>query len=378
LPALLVLGHERGDDFDDLFLLTARQARHLIKHFLHLAGRAALARGSDGHGTKRHDYLPFGEDIFAGTGSRTTTQGFQTSPNPNDGVRQKFTLKERDNETGLDYFLARYYSSAQGRFASPDEFPGGAVEVFAAISSDNPTFYADLTNPQTLSKYQYCVNNPLRYTDPSGHQGQGEGSALTQWIGSLIRRILAQKDTANAYDQERRGPLSPDKDRVVESANDAIGQRAEFYKNAIQASGLDFGALGLAEKTMKEDHKGEVVAGALFIANVGTLGRGSGAIVIGEKMALRVEPAGAALGSKVYKPILREVTVNSCANFVSRAINSGKRVFDIGPAGKGIKSDFYRAEIARLRKLGFEQVQRGTLEIKGQTVQVYEWVKQAH
>jgi hypothetical protein len=35
-------------------------------------------------GTKRHDYLPFGEDIFAGTGSRTTGQGYQTSPNPND------------------------------------------------------------------------------------------------------------------------------------------------------------------------------------------------------------------------------------------------------------------------------------------------------
>ncbi|HEV8370417.1 MAG TPA: RHS repeat-associated core domain-containing protein [Pyrinomonadaceae bacterium] len=35
------------------------------------------------------------------------------------------TSKERDNETGLDYFLARYYSSAMGRFTSPDEFTGG-------------------------------------------------------------------------------------------------------------------------------------------------------------------------------------------------------------------------------------------------------------
>jgi site-specific recombinase XerD len=44
LPALLVLGHECGDDFDDLVLLTAGQARHLIKNFLHLAGRPRNGR----------------------------------------------------------------------------------------------------------------------------------------------------------------------------------------------------------------------------------------------------------------------------------------------------------------------------------------------
>src|ERR1051326_7178205 len=93
-----------------------------------------------------------------------------------DGVRQQFTSKERDVETGLDYFLARYYSSTQGRFTSPDEFTGGPVELFAAAVQANPTFYADLTNPQTLNKYQYCVNNPLRYTDPSGHQQQDDSS----------------------------------------------------------------------------------------------------------------------------------------------------------------------------------------------------------
>jgi RHS repeat-associated protein len=71
----------------------------------------------------------------------------------------------------LDYFLARYYSSTQGRFTSPDEFTGGPDElfIFADAASANPTFYADLTNPQSLNKYQYTYNNPLRYTDPDGH-----------------------------------------------------------------------------------------------------------------------------------------------------------------------------------------------------------------
>ena len=116
--------------------------------------------------TKRHDYLPFGEEISGANGGRTAAQGYGAA----DGLRQKFTQKERDIETGLDYFGARYYSSTQGRFTSPDEFPGGAVEDFGVAATDNPTFYADLTNPQTLNKYQYCVNNPLRYTDPTGHQ----------------------------------------------------------------------------------------------------------------------------------------------------------------------------------------------------------------
>jgi hypothetical protein len=61
---------------------------------------------------KRHDYLPFGEDLSAGIGGRTSAQGYDAA----DGVRQKFTSKERDNETGLDYFINRYYSSTQGRF----------------------------------------------------------------------------------------------------------------------------------------------------------------------------------------------------------------------------------------------------------------------
>src|SRR5688572_2967882 len=81
---------------------------------------------------KRHDYLPFGEELFVPSGGRTAAMGYSGG----DGVRQQFTSKERDIETGLDYFLARYYSSAQGRFTSPDEFKGGPDELWTLGSGD--------------------------------------------------------------------------------------------------------------------------------------------------------------------------------------------------------------------------------------------------
>ncbi len=67
--------------------------------------------------------------------------------------------------------FARYYSGAQGRFLSPDEFKGGAVDPFTGqqVSQPGPVPYADIANPQTLNKYTYVMNNPLRYTDPDGH-----------------------------------------------------------------------------------------------------------------------------------------------------------------------------------------------------------------
>ncbi len=116
-------------------------------------------------GMKRHDYLPFGEEIGANVGIRSAGNGFTA-----DQIKQKFTGKRRDDETGLDFFEARYFSSVQGRFTSPDEFTGGATELFAVVAAHNPTFYAEIAEPQSLNKYTYCLNNPYKFVDPDGHQ----------------------------------------------------------------------------------------------------------------------------------------------------------------------------------------------------------------
>jgi RHS repeat-associated protein len=70
------------------------------------------------------------------------------------GLPLQFTGKERDAETGLDYFGARYFSAAQGRFTCPDW-----------SAKPEPIPYADLKDPQTLNLYSYGRNNPLNTVD---------------------------------------------------------------------------------------------------------------------------------------------------------------------------------------------------------------------
>jgi RHS repeat-associated protein len=70
----------------------------------------------------------------------------------------KFTGKERDTESGLDVFGARYYGSNFGRFMTPD---------WSAKATSVP--YASFSDPQTLNLYGYVRNNPLSYADIDGH-----------------------------------------------------------------------------------------------------------------------------------------------------------------------------------------------------------------
>ncbi len=103
--------------------------------------------------TKRHHYLPFGEELLQVWGGCSTTLGYTA-----DTIRQKFTGYERDNETGLDYAQARYCSSIQGRFTSPD-----------------PLMASAQATDQSLNRYSYVSNNPMVFSDPSGMQ-RGPGS----------------------------------------------------------------------------------------------------------------------------------------------------------------------------------------------------------
>ena len=98
---------------------------------------------------KRYDYLPFGEEIPASVGGRSSVPGYPAA----DSTRQRFTGKERDHESGLDYLGARYLSGAQGRFTSPDR--GGFHQ-------------GHVLNPQKWNQYACVLNDPLNLVDPGG------------------------------------------------------------------------------------------------------------------------------------------------------------------------------------------------------------------
>jgi RHS repeat-associated protein len=85
----------------------------------------------------RHDFMPFGEEVVP------------PSPPPE---KRLFTGKERDIETGLDYFEARYLRANLGRFTSSDPL----------MASQR------ISDPSSFNRYAYALNNPLRFLDPNG------------------------------------------------------------------------------------------------------------------------------------------------------------------------------------------------------------------
>ena len=115
-------------------------------------GSVRLVTDGNGNVVARHDYLPFGEEVPANTAGRNAQFGVTDNLDP------KFTGQMRDSESGLDFFNARYFSAAQGRFTSPD--PGSM----------------DLSNPQSFNRYSYVRNNPMNATDPSGMDTCSDGS----------------------------------------------------------------------------------------------------------------------------------------------------------------------------------------------------------
>ncbi|MCF7830823.1 hypothetical protein K9M41_02415 [Candidatus Gracilibacteria bacterium] len=109
----------------------------IYHHEDHLTG-SNVDTNEEGGIVQLLDYFPYGD-----TRIDDAEEGFEND--------YEFTGKERDEETELLYYEARYYDSNLGRFISRDSWEG------------------DLKDPQSLNKYSYVQNNPLKYVDPSGN-----------------------------------------------------------------------------------------------------------------------------------------------------------------------------------------------------------------
>jgi RHS repeat-associated protein len=140
-------------------------------------GSTRVTSNATGAAMGYHDYLPFGDEVPSTVGGRGSLYG---APE----LTQKFTGKERDAETassameGLDYFGARYFSGAQGRFTSPDPLMASAK----------------VSSPQSWNRYSYSFNNPLRFTDPTGmYTCEGTRDQCSQFEKSRAA-LLKSKD----------------------------------------------------------------------------------------------------------------------------------------------------------------------------------------
>lgn len=94
--------------------------------------------------------MPFGEELANDPNYRTAALKYNTG----DGVRQKFTGYQKDEETNLDFAEARMYENRHARFTAVDPLLASGKSV----------------DPQTFNRYVYCLNNPLVFTDPTGLQ----------------------------------------------------------------------------------------------------------------------------------------------------------------------------------------------------------------
>jgi RHS repeat-associated protein len=120
-------------------------------------GTSRVVASSTGAILDQSDFYPFGGERVLSASSGNT---------------YKFTSKERDSESNLDNFGARYDSSILGRFMSTDH---------------GPFVWRD---PQTLNRYIYTRNNPLKYVDPSGNYFVVSSDVAVQvkeYISTLVR-----------------------------------------------------------------------------------------------------------------------------------------------------------------------------------------------
>ena len=119
-------------------------------------------------------------------------------------VTHKFTGKERDSESGLDNFGARFDSSSLGRFMSPDP---GNIGV-------------DRRYPQSWNAYSYSVDNPLNLTDPTGLYVCEDSEKCDSANDVAFAKSLADAQTA-------ANKLTGDDQAAAQRATDAYGAKGD-------------------------------------------------------------------------------------------------------------------------------------------------------
>jgi len=166
--------------------------------------------------------LPYGNNI--GNSRAVESVGSGT-----DATEHHFTGKERDTESGNDYFSARYLTSSIGRWLVPD---------WSATAEPVP--YAKLGDPQTLNLYTYAYNNPFGAIDPDGHDLDCSG-ANKSMIGCVVSTATTAFFSGKemSYDGENLTISDPSKSTSTSTAAQQQGaQTSSHHTKKAQPTGL--------------------------------------------------------------------------------------------------------------------------------------------
>jgi RHS repeat-associated protein len=175
-------------------------------------------------------------------------------------IRSRYTGKERDAESGNDYFNARYFGSSMGRFMSPDPLPW--ISWQDGDKDERARFEGYIANPQNFNLYAYVRNNPLIYTDPTGESIY----AVFYTYGNKNINLGGDDDLKSAAETrakeiESSKGFDPKKDKVL-----VIGVNSkEDFKNAIgMINGMDkqFGKVAELSVFSHSGQDGPVFPGA--------------------------------------------------------------------------------------------------------------------
>jgi RHS repeat-associated protein len=119
----------------------------------YLGSSSVMTDRTGTNAVQHYEYSAFGQSRFTGN-----TNAFK--------LTKRYTGQALDEDTGLYFYNFRYYDPNLGRFTQPDDI------------------IPDLANPQSYNRYSYCVNNPLRFTDPNGHAPSDWANAMQPGIDS--------------------------------------------------------------------------------------------------------------------------------------------------------------------------------------------------
>ena len=201
-----------------------------------------------------------------------------------------FTGKERDAESSLDNFGARYYASNIGRFMSPDYNGSG--------ETSEPVPYADFNSPQSLNLYSYVGNNPLSQLDADGHYHCDADRTTTGSDGSITVTAGACHLDFSDFVQFFRAITRQDAKQITTGIGEYVQSALDSTKNCpnCQVGVVPFGMTGGLSLELKP-----IAEGAELQKIIDQLYKPTDAVLGGTAGAVRQEVAsGAEVGGKLH------------------------------------------------------------------------------